>query len=46
MTTEPSRDNFGGVLLALGIIIGIALYGAFTAIGGRRFFEKGYSADK
>ena len=45
MTTDPSREYFASGLLALGIIIGIALYGAFIAIGGRRFFEKGFAGD-
>jgi len=35
-----AKHSAGGNYLALGTIIGIALYGAFTAIGGRRFFEK------
>ena len=45
MTTDPSRDYFASGLLTLGIILGIALYGAYTAIGGRRFFEKGFAGD-
>lgn len=45
MTLDPAREYFGRGMLALGGVIGLALYGAYTAVGGRFLGEHSPGAD-
>jgi hypothetical protein len=45
MTTDPSRDYFASGLLALGSVVGPAVYGVYHAVGGWRLFKEGLFGD-
>jgi hypothetical protein len=39
ITTDSSAFHFGNGLLVMGLVLAIALYGAFTSLGGRPLFR-------